>query len=789
MSSRNEEMIYHAVPSFARFIIDKHLDEYIATEVRTSIEMKIPVWEKFAHVPIEVLIENSSEFFGQFIKDAAENGLKSNLERSIRHYKLDVLKNVGRHQITPEDFLLTHEARKKTLRHFLHLYTGDAQIMLRILDELDHIFLQFSVAATNAYINILNNIADEEQSIKRKLYSTSPGSYYIYDLENDIQILPSERLFEKLGYTKEDYDGNKHFFKQIMHPADLASSLNYIAALGNVVEGEVRFFEYRLKAAGGEYRWIRNYETVHKWSGTGLPSQMLGVAFDITQEHHYEEEIQLKDEALAEAQDLAHIGTFSWDLEKNKLTGFSHNLEKLGLRQGNTFEEVIGCIHDVDKPRVLQIFEHAIAGKTAYECEYRCTIDDRERIIWSKGRVVYVDDKPKFLKATVMDVTNQHQMVRKLQRSEELYKQAQVLNKIGNWSWKIGSDRVQWSDELFRIYGLEPQSELITLDRYCTFIHKDDIRQRKEMLDEQINNPGHREYYFRINAADGKEKIIYGQSEVLVDENGKGYKMIGTCQDVTAQKTLEKNLYENTIQLQKTNASLKIFSHISSHDLKEPLRKISLFGDRLRMLNNDKLDDQSRTILQTIIQSSLRLQQMIDQIVSVSRINSEEKFELTDLNCVLNDVLGELSTHIISKNAKINADQLPKLVVNGNQLRQLFMNLIGNALKFSKTDPSPVISITVDKPSLKEINGTGLENMSSYIRIRIKDNGIGFQDIYAEKIFAIFQRLHDKAAYPGNGIGLAVSREIVNHHGGIIHAQGFPGEGSIFTIILPEKTA
>ncbi|RYG05722.1 MAG: hypothetical protein EOO02_02945, partial [Chitinophagaceae bacterium] len=546
MSSRNEDMIYHAVPSFARFIIDNHFDEYIATEVRTSIEMKIPVWEKFAHLPIETLIENSRDFFGQFLKDAAGNSLRGNLERSINHYKLDVLKNVSRQQITPEDFLLTHEARKKTLRGYLHLYTTDATLMITILDELDHIFLQFSVAATSAYINLLNNIADEEKSIKEKLYTTSPGSYYIYDLENDTQILPSERLFEKLGYKKEDHYGNNHFFKQIMHPADLANSLNYIAALGNVVEGEVRFFEYRLKAMGGEYRWIRNYETVHKWSVTGMPAQMLGVAFDITQEHFYEEEIQSKDEALAEAQNLAHIGTFAWDLEKNKLTGFSHNLEKLGLKQGNTFEEVIGCIHNTDKQRVLQIFEHAIAGKTDYECEYRCTIDDRERIIWSKGKVVYVDEKPKFLKATVMDVTNQHQMVRKLQRSEELYKQAQVLNKIGNWSWKIGSDRVQWSDELFRVYGLQPQSEQISLERYCSFIHPEDLELRKNMLDEQISNPGHREYYFRINAADGKEKIIYGQSEVLIDEHGNPYKMIGTCQDVTAQKTLEKNLYENT---------------------------------------------------------------------------------------------------------------------------------------------------------------------------------------------------------------------------------------------------
>jgi light-regulated signal transduction histidine kinase (bacteriophytochrome) len=338
---------------------------------------------------------------------------------------------------------------------------------------------------------------------------------------------------------------------------------------------------------------------------------------------------------------------------------------------------------------------------------------------------------------------------------------------------------------LFRIYGLMPQSERITFERFLSFVHPDDRSYRSEAIEEQARNPGHREYYFRINTADGRQKIVYGQSEVLLNEEGLPYKMIGTCQDVTEQKTLEKTLFDRTLQLQKSNASLQVFAYISSHDLKEPLRKISLFGDRLRMLNKGKLDDQSSGILNTIIQSSLRLQQMIDEILSVSRINADESFEHVSLQEIMEEVLISLDSLILEKRGTVTCDTLPMATVNPLQMHQLFLNLIGNSLKFSRPGVPPRITISVDTPSVKEISDAGLQNSGMYTRLRFKDNGIGFQNDYADKIFTIFQRLHDKATYKGTGIGLAICREIMNHHHGVIKAEGFPQEGAKFEIILP----
>ncbi|HTF29312.1 MAG TPA: PAS domain-containing protein [Flavitalea sp.] len=785
MPQGKDDMIFSVVPHFARFVLVSHLDDFIRKEIQFSRALQIPLWEQFRDLSEEDIITQSLEFYKEFLEAIAENKCRENLNNSIVKYRLDLLMHVKRAEITPEDLLLGHASRKKALLYFLERYTSDPKLIIDIVQEINSIFTEYDVAAADAYIELLAEKVDEECSIKEKLFNTSPGFYYIYDIMKDIQVLPSDKLFKALGYNCNEYAGNNQFFRQLMHPEDIANSVAYFSSLKNIMEGEVRFFEYRLRSANGEYRWLRNYESVYKWTNEGEPHQLLGVAFDISQERFFAAEIMSKEEALSEAQTLAHMGAFTWDIQRNTVSGFSRSLSSLGLVQGNSFEEVLSNVHPTDKPQVIKIFNKAIQGKRAYECEYRCIADNRERILWSKGKVTYIDGVPRFLKATIMDVTDQHHMVRKLQRSEELYKQAQSLNKIGNWSWNFNSDRIQWSDELFKIFGLTPQSEQITYERYFSFLHPEDCKSRNEIIQDQIKNPGHREYYFRIITADGKEKILYGQSEVLTDEYNVPYKMIGTCQDVTEQKTLETKLFDRTVQLQKSNASLKVFAYISSHDLKEPLRKISLFGDRLRLLNEKKFDEQSNGILNTIIQSSLRLQQMIDEILSVSRINADEHFEQNSLQSILEDVLLNMETQIQEKGAVINYDALPVAFVNPIQIAQLFSNLISNALKFSRPQVIPTIMISSDSPSIKEINEAGLDNSKQYTRLTFTDNGIGFQEQYAEKIFAIFQRLHDKSAYKGTGIGLAICREIAGHHGGTISARGILHQGAIFTVILP----
>lgn len=241
---------------------------------------------------------------------------------------------------------------------------------------------------------------------------------------------------------------------------------------------------------------------------------------------------------------------------------------------------------------------------------------------------------------------------------------------------------------------------------------------------------------------------------------------------------------ERLSRLQESNASLRDFAFIASHDLKEPLRKISTLGDRLRM-ERDSLSPDGRAYLDKMINASLRMQQMVDDLLSLSQISTDARFEKVSLEQLLSDVLQTFESVVESKGATIEAGRLPEAEVVPSQFRQLFQNLVGNALKFARKGRSPVLKIACHRLDKKDISDTSVRKASSYLKLTFSDNGIGFDNKFADMIFAIFQRLNAKSEYDGAGIGLAICKKVVTNHGGSIQASGSPEEGSVFTIIIP----
>ena len=515
-----------------------------------------------------------------------------------------------------------------------------------------------------------------------------------------------------------------------------------------------------------------------------LLNHELDILFEHCRKFCFEKLLQREQDFL-EAQDLAQLGSFTWDVQNNQITNTSQAARILGVEPEENLQAVLNRIHPSDKLKFLDALNKARNNKSIFEYEYRCRVGGDERVIWSRGKFYYEQDTPIRMKGILMDVTDKVHTLQKLQRSEELYKQAQELNKLGNWSWEIQKDRLNWSDELYRIYGLEPQAEKVNFERFVQFIHPEDRQKRIQDLQDQLASGSHKEYYFRIVAADGKTKILHGQSEVLVDDADVPYKLIGTCQDVTEQKELENDLLLKTNQLEKSNDSLREFAYICSHDLKEPLRKISVMGDRLRHLNEQKLDAQSLEMLDKMIRNAGKLQHMIDDILSVSGINAVKSYSEINLATILREVQSTLEDRLEEYQARLIFDELPTLNINASQFRQLFINLILNSLKFSKPTVAPEIRISCSMASEDELKQLNLPGLPHY-RISIKDNGIGFEPQYAEKIFSMFQRLHERTDVEGTGIGLSICRRIANHHNGQIIAHGVPGEGAEFILYLPE---
>ncbi|HTJ14794.1 MAG TPA: ATP-binding protein [Dinghuibacter sp.] len=238
---------------------------------------------------------------------------------------------------------------------------------------------------------------------------------------------------------------------------------------------------------------------------------------------------------------------------------------------------------------------------------------------------------------------------------------------------------------------------------------------------------------------------------------------------------LNQQLMENVLQLRSTNEELERFAYAASHDLQEPLRKIMLFSERL-LSKNDQLDGDGQGYVDKISRAASRMQILIKNILEYSRSSVDsDPFEVTDLNVLVEALISDLEVSIEQKGASVSVEPLPVLRVIPSQIRQLFQNLIINALKFSRPDVPPRIRITASAEA------------GGFYEISVRDNGIGFEQKYADKIFSLFSRLHSYDQFEGTGIGLAICKKIADKHGGMISASGEPGEGSVFIVSLPVR--
>lgn len=250
-------------------------------------------------------------------------------------------------------------------------------------------------------------------------------------------------------------------------------------------------------------------------------------------------------------------------------------------------------------------------------------------------------------------------------------------------------------------------------------------------------------------------------------------------EDEVAQRTQELQLYSD--ELSRSNRELEDFAFVASHDLQEPLRKVRAFSSRIKKLYEDKLDEKGIDYLGRMDKAAERMSALIQDLLSFSRIKTRGKeFAEVDLNQVLEAVVDDLEFAIENSGAKITSEPLPNIEADVSQMNQLFLNLLSNAMKFRRPDTKPVIHVNYEKIT-ENADGVELE----YHKLGVKDNGIGFDQEYRDKIFLPFQRLHAREEYEGTGIGLAVCRRIVERHGGRLEAFSAPDEGTEFVIILP----
>ena len=653
--------MYHfqALPRFATYIREQRLRDYVTETIRLSRRMQLPLLQFFRDWPEEKLLQYFQTTASEFLSFLAANQGKKQIREAIALWQKDQLEIVGKYEITAQDLTLVVYIRSRALKGFIRDYTTDMATAMQLVEELDTFNLGEITTATGTYMGILKDKINQEVHFNNRLANTTPGMIYVFDLKEHKTVYFNRNAGHILGFSHEavQHMGTR-FLEALTHPDDMAKVEEHLKCFDTMKDEEICSFEHRMRDAEGAYRWIRHYETVFKRNEAGEPVQVIGAAYDISEEKKIEEHLEWREMQLLEAQSIAQIGSFEWDLIREETNNTEQFYKIFGIEKGCKFDQFMRHIHPEDQAKVMAAFDNSM--KTGHlECEYRYLMNGQEKYIWSKGRVLFT--------------------------------------------------------------------------------------------------------------------------------NGRPHRVFGTIQDITERRKIEQALLQKTVELEKTNTDLREFTYVASHDLKEPLRKISTYADMILTKEKAHLSDATQSHFNKILDASKRMQKLIDDILSLSSVATHTQKEVFSLQAALDEVLLLLEHLIQQKEATITSDGLPDAYISPPLFRQLFLNLISNALKFSKPGIAPHISITHSYLDAKKIMTAHAEG-ASYLAIRVEDNGIGFSNEFSEKIFTLFQRLHSQKEYEGSGLGLAICKRIVEEHGGIIYANSTPGFGTVFTIIIPFST-
>lgn len=354
---------------------------------------------------------------------------------------------------------------------------------------------------------------------------------------------------------------------------------------------------------------------------------------------------------------------------------------------------------------------------------------------------------------------------------------------------------------------------------WIAVVHSDDAEAtRTAWMDAVQSVPVRFVHEARLRADDGSYRWMLVTAVPLRTAEGKAAQWVATLTDIDDQKRqrevlaalvkmrtaeleganhlLREEIAERTraearvqaaaVELGRSNEDLEKFAYVASHDLQEPLRKIQAFGDRLVKKYRDVLGPGGQEYVDRMQASAGRMRALIDDLLSFSRVSTRgQPFAPVDLGGIVRDVLTDLEDRLARTGGRVDVGELPTLTADPMQMRQLFQNLIGNALKFQRPNLPPEVTILAAHWSAVPADADPRPPAGDGFRITVADNGIGFQQDYADRIFEVFQRLHGRADYEGTGIGLAIVRKIVQRHAGQIAARGREGEGATFVIDLP----
>jgi PAS domain S-box-containing protein len=635
-----------------------------------------------------------------------------------------------------------------------------------------------------------------------KITDFIPAIVYVYDVDTKKLKYINSKVTDLLGYTYNDVHTWDDNLLCIVHKDDLENVKKELTKFDALRDEESYSYDSRLTHKSGSSKFFRTMGTVLNRDPKGRAATFLFIAQDITGEIETGNQFKRIDELFNDTQELLKFGVWEWSVPDNKISwsnglykilGYDPKTEKDKLHI--TPEFYLQHVVEADRDKVLYNRKDHLAHHE-YDLYYKI-FDRNGRIkdVREKAKV-FRNDKDELLRVigSTIDITEQSQLYRDLAAYKAMKQENEEFLDYGTWEVDARNGHFFWSDGMYRLFGYDPETDknkiVVNEALYQKHMNEEHFERSRSFLDAIIAKKETPENFvaeYEIKTNDGSIKKIETSGKLFYDNEGQWIKTIGTSRDITRLRLYQSNLEEKIKDLDRSNKELEEFAYVASHDMNEPLRKITTFIERLESKYKSELGADGKLYLTRISASVENMRHLIDTLLEFSRTTrSNQPFVQVNLNGILKEVQTDLELKIEETASTVHMDDLPVIEAIPSQMKQLFDNLLNNSIKFRKPDTLPNINIRCLRLSRRQKEQHHLDTTNNWFKIEFADNGIGFEPEYKDRIFQIFQRLHGKTEYPGSGIGLAICKKIIDQHKGLIYATGEPDNGATFTIILPE---
>jgi len=582
------------------------------------------------------------------------------------------------------------------------------------------------------------------------------------------------------GQSYEEYSG--YGWAKAVHPEDAQATVD--AWNDAVRERKMFVFRHRLKTKDGHWRMF-SVRAVPVFQNDAI-KEWVGVHTDITEQWQAEEKIRHSEQRFQNLVREATVGIIVLTGEDMCVEVVNDAYGRLIGRKAKDLinRKLFDIIPEAEEPFRGFLDNVRTSGEPVYLFDqyYRVyadgeTIDGYLNIVYQPYKEV--DGTTTGVMVLCQDVTPQVIARKKIERAEETARLAIASAELGTFDVDLVTNHMEASERLEEIFDVAHASER---SRYIDAIHPDDLPIRTQAY-ERAYKDGLLEYEGRVIRKNGNIGWIRVKGKISLNDDQQPSKLTGVVQDITEEKEFAEELRR---QVKERTTELEQFTYVSHHDLQEPLRKISIFIDMIKIESYEQLSEPSRKRLDKVMEAAQRMSRALRDVLNYASLNKEEQFIKTDLGEVVTAVQNDLELALAEKNAIVHSNELPAVNAIPQQMHQLFYNLLNNALKFSKPGVQPTIEIRCESMETGEVQQyADLDPNKSYYRFSVADNGIGFDPQMADRIFVMFQRLHTRETYAGTGIGLALCKKVVVNHKGLIWAESQPGSGSKFQFILP----